>query len=38
MLKIKRVYEKKAPADGLRIYVDRPWPRGLSKQEAAIDE
>ncbi len=38
MLKIKRVYEKKSPADGTRIYVDRLWPRGLRKEEAAMDE
>lgn len=38
MLKIKRAYEKKEATDGKRIYVDRLWPRGLSKEEAAIDE
>jgi uncharacterized protein YeaO (DUF488 family) len=38
MLKIKRVYEKKSANDGRRIYVDRLWPRGLSKEEVAIDE
>jgi uncharacterized protein YeaO (DUF488 family) len=38
MLKIKRAYEKKAASDGKRIYVDRLWPRGLSKGEFAIDE
>jgi uncharacterized protein YeaO (DUF488 family) len=36
-LAIKRVYEKPAKTDGLRILVDRLWPRGLSKQKAAID-
>lgn len=36
-IKIKRVYEKPAAADGKRILVDRLWPRGLSKQEAKID-
>ena len=35
--KIKRVYEDKANADGLRILVDRVWPRGVSKDAAAID-
>lgn len=34
----KRVYEKPAKDDGARILVDRLWPRGLSKQTAAIDE
>ena len=38
MLKVKRVYEKKDGSDGRRIYVDRLWPRGLSKREAEIDE
>lgn len=38
MLKIKRVYEKKSASDGRRFYVDRIWPRGLSKEAAAIDE
>lgn len=36
-LKIKRVYEPAADADGLRILVDRVWPRGVSKQKAALD-
>ena len=36
-LKIKRVYEPAAPADGFRVLVDRLWPRGLSKERAAID-
>ena len=37
MLRIKRVYENSEPSDGRRILVDRLWPRGVSKQEAAID-
>jgi len=37
MLKIKRAYEKKGPADGKRILVDRLWPRGVTKAEAGID-
>jgi uncharacterized protein YeaO (DUF488 family) len=36
-LKIKRVYDPPAKSDGLRILVDRLWPRGLSKQSAKID-
>ena len=35
---IKRVYEPAARADGARLLVDRLWPRGLTKQRAAIDE
>ena len=34
---IKRVYDAPAASDGLRALVDRLWPRGLSKQDAAID-
>ena len=36
-LKVKRVYEAPAPNDGVRVLVDRVWPRGLSKEEARID-
>jgi uncharacterized protein YeaO (DUF488 family) len=36
-LKIKRVYEKPGKEDGQRILVDRLWPRGLTKEKAAID-
>ena len=35
---IKRVYEPAARTDGTRILVDRLWPRGLSKEKAAIAE
>lgn len=35
---IKRVYEPSSPEDGTRVLVDRLWPRGLTKDEAAIDE
>lgn len=34
---IKRVYEPAAPEDGLRILVDRIWPRGMRKEAAALD-
>ncbi len=34
---IKRVYETASNDDGLRILVDRLWPRGLSKDRAKID-
>lgn len=36
-IQVKRVYDKLAPFDGYRILVDRLWPRGLTKQAAAID-
>lgn len=35
---VKRVYASPHDDDGLRILVDRLWPRGLSKQDAAIDQ
>ena len=34
---IKRVYEKPTSADGTRVLVDRLWPRGISKERAALD-
>ena len=34
----KRVYEPAARGDGARLLVDRLWPRGLSKERAAVDE
>ena len=34
---VKRVYEKPARADGTRVLVDRLWPRGLTKDAAALD-
>ena len=36
-LAIKRVYEPVSAKDGYRILVDRLWPRGLSKERAAVD-
>jgi uncharacterized protein YeaO (DUF488 family) len=35
---VKRVYEGPARSDGTRVLVDRLWPRGLSKERAAIDQ
>jgi uncharacterized protein YeaO (DUF488 family) len=36
-LRTKRVYEPPEPADGVRVLVDRLWPRGLSRERAKID-
>jgi uncharacterized protein YeaO (DUF488 family) len=36
-LKVKRVYEPAAKADGMRILVDRLWPRGIAKEKAKVD-
>jgi uncharacterized protein YeaO (DUF488 family) len=37
MIKLKRAYTPAAPDDGIRILVERLWPRGVSKQKAQID-
>lgn len=37
MIKLKRIYEQSSENDGFRILVDRLWPRGISKEDAAID-
>lgn len=37
MIHLKRVYEEPSKKDGMRILVDRLWPRGLSKERAAVD-
>jgi uncharacterized protein YeaO (DUF488 family) len=34
---IKRVYDAPEKADGFRVLVDRVWPRGVSKEKAAVD-
>ena len=36
-LQVKRVYEPPSERDGVRILVDRLWPRGLTKTAAAVD-
>jgi uncharacterized protein YeaO (DUF488 family) len=36
-VQLKRAYEKPERGDGTRILVDRLWPRGLTKDQAAID-
>jgi uncharacterized protein YeaO (DUF488 family) len=37
MIKLKRAYEAATPNDGVRILVERLWPRGVTKQRAKID-
>jgi uncharacterized protein YeaO (DUF488 family) len=37
-IKLKRIYETSSPTDGYRVLVDRLWPRGMSKENANIDE
>ena len=36
-IRLKRVYDPPGASDGLRVLVDRIWPRGLSKEKAAVD-
>ena len=36
-VRVRRVYEEPDPADGVRILVDRLWPRGIRKQELPHD-
>ena len=38
MASIKRVYDPREESDGYRVLVDRLWPRGLTREEAAIDD
>lgn len=37
-VQIKRAYEPYADSDGMRILVDKLWPRGIKKEQAHIDE
>jgi uncharacterized protein YeaO (DUF488 family) len=37
-LRLKRAYEPAEPGDGVRILIDRLWPRGVSKAKAALDD
>ncbi len=36
-MRVKRVYDAPSSEDGKRVLVDRLWPRGLSKDRAAVD-
>jgi uncharacterized protein YeaO (DUF488 family) len=37
-IKTKRIYEDASKNDGYRVLVDRIWPRGVSKEDAKLDE
>ncbi len=37
-IQIKRIYEAAAADDGFRVLIDRLWPRGISKERAALDD
>ncbi|WP_418466547.1 DUF488 domain-containing protein, partial [Dialister succinatiphilus] len=36
-IQLKRVYESPEASDGYRILTDRLWPRGISREKAALD-
>ena len=38
MISIKRAYDPPASTDGVRILVDRVWPRGVSKETLKLDD
>lgn len=38
MIQCKRAYDEPSSDDGTRILVDRLWPRGVSKEDAALDD
>ena len=37
-IKLKRIYEEKHKKDGIRLFADRIWPRGLKKSDLGYDE
>ena len=37
-IKLKRAYDPPSREDGTRILVDRLWPRGISREKAALDQ
>ncbi|MFB6838401.1 DUF488 domain-containing protein [Streptomyces sp. NPDC056361] len=37
-VRVRRIYDTPSPDDGVRVLVDRLWPRGLRKTDAHIDE
>jgi uncharacterized protein YeaO (DUF488 family) len=37
-LTVRRAHEEPGPTDGTRVLVDRLWPRGLSRDRAALDD
>ena len=38
LIRMKRVYDSATPDDGYRVFVERLWPRGVSKDKAGLDE
>jgi uncharacterized protein YeaO (DUF488 family) len=38
LIRIKRIYDPPSASDGKRVLIDRLWPRGMSRDEAKLDE
>ncbi|HEY6771339.1 MAG TPA: DUF488 family protein [Solirubrobacterales bacterium] len=37
-IRLKRAYEAASPEDGYRVLIDRLWPRGVTRQQAQLDD
>lgn len=37
-VRLKRAYDSAAPTDGYRVLIDRLWPRGVSREQARLDD
>jgi uncharacterized protein YeaO (DUF488 family) len=37
-VRLKRAYEPASPTDGYRVLIDRLWPRGVSREQAELDD
>ena len=37
-IRLKRAYDPPEPTDGFRVLIDRLWPRGVSREEAKLDD
>lgn len=37
MIQLKRIYEQSSDKDGLRVLVDKLWPKGLRKNEVRLN-
>mgnify|MGYP000625096888 FL=1 len=36
-VRVRRIYDEPGPEDGVRVLVDRLWPRGITREEARLD-
>lgn len=37
-IRFRRIYDERSPDDGVRVLVDRIWPRGIRKEQAHVEE